>query len=76
MSDNRYYSTLLTCPHCNGLGAITWDLKYREADKETSFVCLSGDFQTQVGRINAQEMAVVCTQCDAVHGPLPTSSGT
>ena len=74
MFDHRYYSTLLKCAHCDGMGAITWDLKYREAGKENSFVRISGDFQTEVGRINAEELAVVCMQCDALYGPLPPDS--
>jgi hypothetical protein len=74
LSVYRYYCTLLKCAHCNGLGAITWDLEYREAAKDTSFVRVSGDFKTQAGRIDAKELAVVCTQCDAVYGPLPADS--
>jgi hypothetical protein len=75
MSDHRYQSTLLTCTHCDALGAITWNLQFREANRDNSFVRLSGDFQTQAGPIKAEELAVVCTQCDAIYGPLPIDSG-
>lgn len=74
LSGHRYYSTLLKCAQCNGLGAITWDLQFREANRDNSFVRLSGDFQTQAGRIIAEELAIVCKQCDAVYGPLPADS--
>ncbi len=73
MAEPRFYSTLLKCIGCNALGAITWDLRYREAAEDRSYVGLNGDFHLDALRVGGREM-IVCSQCDAIYGPLPANS--
>lgn len=71
---HHVYSTLLKCPGCNGLGAITWNLKYREMAQDRAFVALAGDFRIDKTRIPGDREMIVCTECDAIYGPLPPDS--
>jgi hypothetical protein len=73
MSQPHAYSTLLKCMGCNALGAITWDLNRREAMEDRSFVGLNGEFHLDEARVSGHRM-IVCSQCDAVYGPLPVNS--
>jgi hypothetical protein len=74
MTPHHRYGTLLECAHCNGLGAIVWDLKYREAGNDGPFVGLFGDFEAQAGITSSDRCILVCTQCDAVAGLVPRHS--
>ncbi|HJR57397.1 MAG TPA: hypothetical protein VJ798_12535 [Rhizomicrobium sp.] len=73
MAEPRFYSTLLKCIGCNALGAITWDLRYREAAEDRSFIALNGDFHLDAVRVAGHDM-IVCSQCDSIYGPLPANS--
>lgn len=74
MSLHRYHSTLLKCPGCNGLGALTWDLKYHDDGKDTPFVGIAGDFRIDRERSPSDKAIIICVQCDQIYGPLPETS--
>ena len=73
MASNQFLSSMLRCPNCKARGALTWEKGPEDSDGYSTLTRVSGEFHVETGRITPESRLLVCTQCDEIYGPVPTS---
>lgn len=62
------FQTLLTCPHCQSLGAATWEENAgpNPGGVQRRLIQLHGEFHSETGRTHSGDPLIVCNGCDAI----------
>lgn len=68
MMERDQFRLNLRCPHCDALGAATWEENSFANPKgvERKLIQVHGDFHSEAGRTKSGDPVVVCNACDTI----------